>query len=333
MRIAVLGAGLIGRERLLGIKQLRERGRDISVCGIFDPYAEQAKIDVPIFSNLEQVFDASPDWIVIATPHDSAVELAIRSLHAGFKVLMEKPLGRSIEEARRIVDAASRPDQLSVGFNYRFYEGIAAVIEDARKGAFGPLISVNITLGHGCNPDITKGWKLDPVRAGGGALIDPGVHLLDLCRLIGRGQLSVRSAWAWDGFWNTGVEEEVRLHLDAGSYLMDVEISIVRWRSVFQMEVHGRDGYGIVTGRNRSYGMQRYIRGKRWGWQSGKSQAESEELVLESNGEEVFADEMDSLFFGACKNPLPACSAGEALAVMALLEECRAMIPEKTVCV
>ncbi len=326
MRIAVLGAGLIGRERLLGINQLRARGRDISVCGVFDPYADPAKIDAPIFGNLEEVFDAVPDWITIATPHDSAVELAIRSMRRGFKVLIEKPLGRSIEEAHRIVGAASCPGQLSVGFNYRFYEGIAAVIEDVRKGTFGPLISVNITLGHGCNPDITQGWKLDPVRAGGGALLDPGVHLLDLCRLISGGRLSVHSAWAWDGFWKTGVEEEVRLHLDAGSYLIDLQISIVRWRSVFQMEVHGRDGYGIVTGRNRSYGKQRYIRGKRWGWQSGMSQAESEELVLESNGEEVFAAEMDSVFFGACSSPLPPCSAEDALAVMELLEECRGLI-------
>src|SRR5258707_218805 len=121
MRIAVLGAGLIGRERLLGINQLRARGRDISVCGVFDPYADPAKIDAPIFSNLNEVYDASPDWVIIATPHDSAVESAIRSLRRGFKVLMEKPLGRSLEEARRIAGAVSRPEQLYVGSNYRFY--------------------------------------------------------------------------------------------------------------------------------------------------------------------------------------------------------------------
>src|SRR5260370_42466957 len=103
---------------------------------------------------------------------------------------MEKALGRSLEEARGIAGAGSRPEQLYVGFNYRFYEGIAAVIEDVRQGTFGPLISVNITLGHGCNPDITQGWKLDPVRAGGGALLDPGVHLLDLCRLLAAAEKS-----------------------------------------------------------------------------------------------------------------------------------------------
>jgi predicted dehydrogenase len=141
--------------------------------------------------------------------------------------------------------------------------------------------------------------------------------------LLAPEHLSVRSGWSWEGFWNTGVEEECRLHLDGGSFLIELDISIVRWRSTFRMEVHGTDGYGIVTGRNRSYGKQRYIRGKRWGWQSGVSQAESEELVVETDGNEVFADEMDALLFGSKSNPLPACSGREAVSTMELLEECR----------
>jgi predicted dehydrogenase len=188
-------------------------------------------------------------------------------------------------------------------------------------------MSVNMTLGHGCDPNILKTWKLDPLRAGGGCLIDPGVHLLDLCSLIGRSPLTVSGGCAWNGFWNTGVEEECRLLLDAGGFPIDLEISIVRWRSVFRLEIHGQDGYGIVNGRNRSYGKQTYVRGRRWGWQSGVSQADSEERVLESAGEDVFADEMDALFFGAerldTQHTLPPCSGAEALETMRLLERCR----------
>jgi predicted dehydrogenase len=328
VRIGLIGAGLIGRERLQAVQQLRQRGRDISICGILDPnlpgLAELAsKFQAPIRNSAEELFDYRPDWIFIATPHDTAADLGIQSLGRGFQVLIEKPLGRSLAEAERILAAQVSPGQLWAGFNYRFYRGIAALIDDARSGKFGPLVSIRIELGHGCSPDITKGWKLDPVRAGGGCLIDPGIHLLDLCRLLSPAYLRVRGGWSWQGFWNTGVEEECRLHLDAGSFLIELDISIVRWRSTFRMEAHGTKGYGIVTGRNRSYGKQRYVRGKRWGWQSGVSQAESEELVLETNGDEVFADEMDALLFGAATNPLPPCSSREALEAMELLEQCR----------
>ncbi|HEY1760759.1 MAG TPA: Gfo/Idh/MocA family oxidoreductase [Bryobacteraceae bacterium] len=319
MKVALFGAGLIGRERLAAIEKLRARGGDVEICGVYDPYAANLQNG---FSDIDALLACNPDWVIVATPHDVAPQLCVRALRGGFKVLVEKPLGRDLEEAERIFNAATRPDQLWAGFNYRFYPGIAVAIADATRGTFGPLVSVNMTLGHGCDPNILKTWKLDPVRAGGGCLIDPGVHLLDLCKLISRNPLTVSGGYSWNGFWKTGVEEECRLLLDAGGFPINLEISIVRWRSVFRLEIHGQDGYGIVTGRNRSYGKQTYVRGRRWGWQSGVSQAESEERVLESPGEDVFADEMDSLFFGA-KHPLPACSGAEALETMRLLERCR----------
>jgi hypothetical protein len=103
-----------------------------------------------------------------------------------------------------------------------------------------------------------------------------------------------------------------------------LQISVVRWRSIFRLEIHGESGYGIVNGRNRSYGRQTYVRGPRWGWQNARDQAAAEELVLESDGNEVFADELDSLFFK--KSATRPCSAEEALQDMCLLERCRAMI-------
>jgi predicted dehydrogenase len=331
VKVALLGAGLVGQQRLLAIQQLRRRGRDIRTCGIFDPgLSERAeverKFETRVFDRLDQLLDACPDWIVIATPHDTAVDLAVRALSSGFSVLVEKPLGRSLAETKRVASAAISPAHLGVGFNYRFYPGIAAAIDDARRGVFGPLISVNIEMGHGCNPDIASTWKLDPVRAGGGCLIDPGIHLLDLCRLICPGSLSIRGAWSWQGFWKTGIEEECHLLLDAGTFLIDLKVSIVRWRSVFRMEFHGQDGYGVVTGRNRSYGDQSYTRGRRWAWKQGLSQADSEQLVIQSPGDDTFADEMDALFFGNRENTLPPGSASDAIGAMDLLERCRETI-------
>src|ERR1035441_4976780 len=62
--------------------------------------------------------------------------------------------------------------------------GIRQAIRDALSGQFGTLINVSMVLGHGGAPGMEKGWKLDPIRAGGGCLIDPGIHLLDLCNLL-----------------------------------------------------------------------------------------------------------------------------------------------------
>lgn len=327
MIVAVLGYGLIGRERVQALLALQAEGRPIERILLFDPALAGAAPPNPVecVNVLEQIAAAKPDWIIVATPHDTAAEILPSVLPWGSRVLVEKPLGRSLNEARALTAQTRFPDQLWTGFNYRFFPGVREAICDARAGRFGQLINVTMVLGHGGAPGMERGWKLDPVRAGGGCLIDPGVHLLDLCRLLATGPLEVAGAAQWDGFWRTGIEEEVHLLLKAGSLVFNLQVSIVRWRSVFRLEIHGREGYGVVRGRGRSYGPQRYIRGARWAWQKGGTQADSEELVCESDAANTFRDELRALL-AAESGLLGPCPASEALEVMALLDRCRAAL-------
>jgi predicted dehydrogenase len=157
-------------------------------------------------------------------------------------------------------------------------------------------------------------------------LIDPGIHLLDLCLLLAPDGLEVAGGSTWSGFWKTGIEEDVNLVLRGKQFSIALHISIVMWRSVFRMAIHGTDAYGVVTGRNRSYGPQSYLTGPRWGWQSAPSQAASEKVELESNSMDVFADEMEALLFPSIDEgpawPRPA-TAADALKVMELLDGIR----------
>lgn len=330
IRVGVIGAGLIGRERLAAIKQLAAENLPVKLAGICDANAAlrekaAAEFDAPGFASVEQLLDQRPDWVVVALPHDAAVTVALEALARGPSVLLEKPMGRDLYEARRLAEAGGA--RLRVGFNYRFFRGIRRAIQDARRGAFGRLIAINFVLGHGCSPGQEKTWKLNAARAGGGCLIDPGVHLLDLCLLLARGKLEIAGATTWSGFWNTGIEEDVQLILRSEDGIsMSIQISIVRWRSTFSLGVHGTEGYGEVTGRNRSYGPQSYKTGPRWGWRTAASQAASETSVLESDGLDVFAAETRALLFppdgGDEAWPQP-CTAAEALAVMELLDRIR----------
>lgn len=323
MRVGIVGLGLIGRQRLAAIHELRAEGLDVALVGAVDPVAGPEGASGVEMTTLEGLLAQEPDWVVVATPHDSAVEVVPRILAAGPSVLVEKPLGRDLAEARTLRAAAGRPERLRVGFNYRFFAGVRALVADARSGAFGDLVSVAFVLGHGGSPGDEKSWKLSRDRAGGGCLIDPGVHVLDLARQLEGGQLAVSSAMSWEGFWGTGIEEECHLLLRGERVpMVDIAVSIVRWRSTFRMEVNGTDGYGIVEGRGRSYGPQVYRRGSRWGWQAGGTQAESEEVVVTSNGDEVFVDELRALLHPGEGTPEVA-DADEAVGVMELLAACR----------
>ena len=72
-------------------------------------------------------------------------------------------------------------------------------------------------------------------------------------------------------------------------------MSILRWRSTFQIFGNGVKGYWRLSGRDRSYGNQKYIVGKRWGWLAGKKQKLTEKMVSNSKEKNIFLNEMTSI--------------------------------------
>jgi predicted dehydrogenase len=329
MRVAVIGAGLIGRERIQAIQKLVSENLPVQLAGIYDSNIELCQrtaqeFKTKAFAKTEDLLQDAPDWVVVALPHDIAVPVAHDALQRGLSVLMEKPMGRDLTEARKLFDAGG--DRLKIGFNYRYFPGIRRALQDAQAGRFGKLIAIELLLGHGGSPG-QQTWKLNEIRAGGGCLIDPGVHLLDLCLLLGGKNIEYSGGNAWSGFWKTGIEEDVQLLLRTRDGVsISAQISITRWRSTFSLTLHGTEGYGIVSGRNRSYGRQTYRTGPRWGWRSAPNQAASETEILTSDGMDTFTDEVRAVLFPATSGqdrwPCPA-TATEALIVMEFLDSIR----------
>jgi predicted dehydrogenase len=139
MTIAVLGYGLIGKERVKALHDLHRRGFPVERVLVFDPQVFQAKGPLlpeiaTAISSLEQVLSCNPSLVIVATPHDAAVKLLHEILPSSTRVLVEKPLGRCLEEAFSIASKISSDDHLLVGFNYRFFPGIRQAIRDALLG-------------------------------------------------------------------------------------------------------------------------------------------------------------------------------------------------------
>lgn len=328
MKILIVGAGLIGCERINAVKKIAEAVPTISLMGVYEPNLERRelvrnKYQVPMVDSLEDALAQKPEWVFICTPHDVVIPILKQAFAADANVLIEKPLGRSLEECQDIVNNKPSHCKLQVGFNYRFFAGVCAALLDFRKNKFGKLISVNLTLGHGNAPGMEKSWKLDPVQCGGGCLIDPGVHLLDLILEMSAGTLTIDSVNSWSGFWKTGIEEEAHILMhDSNGTIFNTQISLNKWRSTFRLEINGTEGYGIVEGRGRSYGPQTYRTGKRWGWQDGKSQADSEIIVVDKDScEDSFYEETKAVL-GLTLKMKPADHL-ESTQVMELLSDCQ----------
>lgn len=336
MKIAIIGAGLIGCERIEAINLISAHNNEISISSVFDANPEtlskvQQKYKVNTVSSVSDAMNLKPDWVFIATPNDVVKDIAKQAFEVGANVLMEKPFGRSLAEAEEIIKLKPPQCKLNIGFNYRFFAGIEAALRDARAGKFGKLISVNLILGHGNSPGMEKSWRFNPAK-GGDCSTDLGVHLFDLISQLSSGNVSVDYAKSWSGFWNTGIEEEAHMMLsDEAGTIFNAQVSFNRWKSTFRLEINGTEGYSIVENRGRSYGPQSYRTGVRWGWLSGKSQAESEILVVDKNNcMDSFIKETIAVL--GLENIMPSlqapCNHIEARNTMSLLEQVRNKIKE-----
>jgi 1,5-anhydro-D-fructose reductase (1,5-anhydro-D-mannitol-forming) len=291
LRVAVVGLGLIGRQRAEAL----ERIEGATLAATVDPAVDGSTATAcsPHYATLAELAPDAYDAAVVAVPHDRAVSLAASVLAARRPVLVEKPLGVCGADARALEALAaglSRPS--FVGYNYRYLPAVGELLRRAGAGELGELRNVDLLVGHGGHPGSAVGWKLDPARAGGGVLLDPGVHLLDLLLALAPPVACV-SIEATRGFWPTGIEEDVVATLRAGRLLATVRVSHIRWVNTFRVEAFGEDGYAIAEGRGGNYGPMTLRAGRRWAWRAGAvSQRESEEVLDYGTHNDSLRDEL-----------------------------------------
>jgi predicted dehydrogenase len=295
LRIIVVGYGLIGRQRAAALANID----GAVLVAIVDPGFDGASdmSGVPHYQTLGEIQPDDFDAAVIAVPHDLAAGLASAVLQSGRPVLVEKPLGPTAAEARKLEQLASRVSRPSfVGYNYRFLPAVSELAQAVASGSLGTLRNLDLLVGHGGHPDSAEGWKLDPERAGGGVLLDPGVHLLDLLTCLSP-EARCTAITATRGFWRTGVEEDLVAIFRADRMIATVRVSHVRWINTFRIEAFGEDGYAIADGRGGNYGAMTLRIGRRWAWARPgvAGQRESEALFDYGTDNQSLAMELQSV--------------------------------------
>lgn len=260
LTVGLVGCGLIGHKRADAL------GEGDVVLGAVDPAAERAAALVArhggrACGRVDELLGLGPDVVVVATTHDQLAPLALRCLHAGTHVLVEKPAGlgtREIDVLARTARETGR--RVKVGFNHRFHPGLADLAAEVHSGEHGPLMHLRGRYGHGGRLGYDREWRAQPARSGGGELIDQGMHLLDLTHWLA-GPLPLHSALLRTHFWDTPVEDNAALLLGEAEgrtapWAM-LHVTWTEWKNMFSVEVYCRGAKLAVDGLVRSYGPQR----------------------------------------------------------------------------
>ena len=256
--VAIVGCGLIGQKRAKALQ------RDARVVACADVVRERAE-------SLARATNAfvSTDWrevvkrddvtlVVVATTNNLLAEVAIGALEAGKHVLAEKPAARSVAELDAVIAAQKKSGCLvHVGFNHRYHPALRKARELFESGVAGELMFVRGRYGHGGRIGYDREWRADPALAGGGELIDQGVHLIDLARVFA-GDFTRVQGFAKTYYWDMPVDDNAFMLLTTASERTAfLHVSCTEWKNLFSFEIYGRNAKIHVEGLGGSYGTER----------------------------------------------------------------------------
>jgi predicted dehydrogenase len=261
LRVGIAGFGVVGQRR----KECVDRHPDLRVVAVCDRTfgaAPSTGSDVRRYRDYQQLLEEELDVLFVCLSNDVAAEVTIAGLEAGLHVFCEKPPGRNVDDIRRVMENERRhPDlKLMYGFNHRYHDSVQDALTILRSGELGRVINMRGVYGKAKLVTFNQSdWRTRREVAGGGVLLDQGIHMVDLMRLFG-GEFNDVHSFVSNGHWGYDVEDNAYALMRSTSGIVAMlNSSATQWRHRFHLDINLQGGSlilgGIVTG-TKSYGAE-----------------------------------------------------------------------------
>ena len=250
----IIGYGKMGRIRA---EALRESGRG-RITRVFEPSPE----DIPFrrAESAEAILRADDvEAVFICTPNYLNRLLTIDALNAGKHVFCEKPpafTAAEVEEIREVEAASGK--RLMYGFNHRHHGSIQHMHAVIKSGEYGEVLWMRGRYGKSVDQAFYQQWRASVDQAGGGILLDQGIHMLDLFLYLG-GTFDEVEAFVSNLYWDMPIEDNVFAILrdSQSGRVASLHSTMTQWRHLFSLEVFLSKGYLVLNGlrtSSRTYG-------------------------------------------------------------------------------
>jgi predicted dehydrogenase len=186
IHLGVVGAGFIGRVHLEAFKTFA----DVELYGVCDTDRRAAEEAAAlygvreVFRDADRLFSSNGvDAVILGVPNYLHADMCIKALEAGKHVLLEKPMGANGSEALRIARAKMKSrGVLMIGHHMRWHGLNRQVKALVDKGELGRIYNAGAGMWRRKSVPGWGSWFTRKSESGGGALVDIGVHMLDLGR-------------------------------------------------------------------------------------------------------------------------------------------------------
>ena len=321
IRVGIAGYGVVGKRRGESI----EANPDMELTAVSDiRYTGDGttRDGTPYHRTYEGLFKHNLDALFVSLPNYLASEATIAGLQHGLHVFCEKPPGRTIDETKAVIaEEAKHPHlKLKYGFNHRYHKSVKEAKRIIDSGEMGEVLNLRGIYGKSRIIPFEGGWRSERDQAGGGILLDQGIHMLDLVRFFA-GDFDEIHSFVSNDFWHHEVEDNAyALMRSAKGPIAMVHSSATQWRHRFRLEVTMREGLieltGILSG-SKSYGEERLLVAHRDEDRDTGSYREEIALYLEDNSWQDEVDEFANLILH--DQPVTNGSSRDALAVMEMI--------------
>jgi predicted dehydrogenase len=263
LRVGIAGYGVVGKRR----REFIDRHPRLKTVAVSDRAfgADGTLADgVRHHADFRRMADEKLDALFVCLPNDIAPEATILGLEAGFHVFCEKPPARDLADMARVIACEKRHSDrtLRYGFNHRYHDSVREALAIVRSGGMGPVLNMRGVYGKskfvsfGAHSD----WRVKRAIAGGGILLDQGIHMVDLMRLFAGEEFADVQSFVSNAYWHHDVEDNAyALMRTASGVVAMLHSSATQWRHRFHLDIACARGSltlaGILSG-SKSYGAE-----------------------------------------------------------------------------
>lgn len=261
LKVGIAGYGVVGRRR----HDCVDRHPDMEVVAVCDRNftADEETVDgILRVRTYQRLLECELDVLIVCLTNDIAADATIAGLERGLHTFCEKPPGRDLADIARVI-AVERTHpglKLMYGFNHRYHDSVREALRIVRSGELGRIINLRGVYGKSQlvtfnQPD----WRTKREIAGGGVLLDQGIHMVDLMRLFA-GEFEEVHSFISNSVWGYDVEDNAyALMRTADGVVAMLNSSASQWRHRFALDVNMEKGSlvlgGILSG-SKSYGAE-----------------------------------------------------------------------------
>ncbi len=183
LRMGVIGLGM-GQGHAHGYHS-HPQAELVALCDLDEKRLSETAQELGVeqtYTDVDAMFKkADLDGVSVALPNKLHAPITIKALGYGLHVLCEKPMARTVREAERMLQAARKARRnLMINFSYRFSDMSYALKDEVERGVVGDIYFGRTVWHRRRGFPGFGGWFCDKDMAGGGPLLDLGVHRLDL---------------------------------------------------------------------------------------------------------------------------------------------------------